>query len=249
MTDTPSIYEETLKVPSYFVDEDARMTVSSLFGLLTEISNRHASCLNAGWHQLRKRGFFWVITRMRMEINRLPEWTETVTLRTWVRESQAATSPRDYEMLDADGNVLIAASSVWAILDIATGHPQRMSAFDADFPMQERCAIERKPQKINAVTTQGTDSTPLWVHASDIDMNRHVNNAHYIQWAFDSLTEEFRMKHRIATVTVNFISQAKLGDQYRIRSEADGDNSFRTSIISANEPKEYCRLQTEWRTI
>ena len=249
MTETPTLYEETLKVPSYFVDEDARMTVSSLFGLLTEISNRHASCLNAGWHQLRKRGYFWVITRMRMEINRLPEWTETVTLRTWVRESQAATSPRDYEMLDTDGKLLVAASSVWAILDIATGRPQRMSAFDADFPMQERCATEHKPQKISAVTAQGTDPTPLWVRASDIDMNHHVNNAHYIQWAFDSMTEEFRMKHRIATVTVNFIAQAKLGDQYRIRSEADGDNAFRTSIVSANEPNEYCRLQTEWRTI
>ena len=66
MTDIPPIFEETMRVPSYFVDEDARMTVSSLFGLLNEISNRHASCLNAGWHQLRERGYFWVITRMRM---------------------------------------------------------------------------------------------------------------------------------------------------------------------------------------
>jgi len=238
-----------MKVPSYFVDEDARMTVSALFGLLTEISNRHASCLNAGWHQLRRRGYFWVITRMRMEINRLPEWTETVTLRTWVRQSQAATSPRDYEMLDDDGNVLVAASSVWAILDIASGRPQRMSDFDADFPMQERCAIERKPQKISAITAKETNLTPLWVQASDLDMNHHVNNAHYIQWAFDALSQEFRMSHRIATVTVNFVSQAKLGDQYRIKSEADSDSTFRTSIISANEPNEYCRLQTEWRTI
>ena len=249
MTNIPSIYEETMKVPSYFVDEDARMTVSALFGLLTEISNRHASFLNAGWHQLRKRGYFWVITRMRMEINRLPEWTETVTLRTWVRKSQAATSPRDYEMLDADGNILVAASSVWAILDIATGRPQRMSAFDADFPMQERCAIERNPQKINAIIAHEADPTPLGVQASDLDMNHHVNNAHYIQWAFDALSQEFRKSHRIATVTVHFISQAKLGDIYMIKSEADDDNSFRISIVSANEPNEYCRLQTEWRTI
>ena len=249
MTKTPAIFEELIEIPAYFVDEDMQMTASALFGLLTEVSNRHASRLNAGWHQLRERGYFWVITRMRMEINRLPEWTETVTLRTWVRESQAATSPRDYEMLDADGNVLVAASSVWAILDIATGHPQRMSAFDADFPMQERCAIERKPQKISAVTKPEIGPTPLRVLASDIDMNRHVNNAHYIQWAFDSVNPDFRMTHRIATVTVNFVSQARLGDSYIIMSEADNESTFRTSIASADEPKEYCRLQTEWRTL
>ena len=249
MTDIPPIFEETMRVPSYFVDEDARMTVSSLFGLLTEISNRHASCLNAGWHQLRERGYFWVITRMRMEICRLPEWTEMVRLRTWVRESQAATSPRDYELLDTDGNILVAASSIWAILDITTGRPQRMNAFDADFPMQKRCAIERTPQKISAINMQETNPVPLWVQTSDIDMNHHVNNAHYIQWAFDSLDRDFRMTHRITNVTVNFMSQAKLGEQYTIRSEADSDNTFRTAIVSANEPKEFCRLQTEWQTI
>ncbi len=147
-----NIFEEHITVPSYFVGEDSLMTVSSLFSLLTEVSNRHASLLNAGWHQLRERGYFWVITRMRMEINRMPEWTEPVLLRSWVRKSDAATSPRDYELIDANGNVIVAASSVWAILDIEHGRPQRMSAFDADFPVQERSAMEHKPQKVKALT-------------------------------------------------------------------------------------------------
>lgn len=249
MTDTPAIFEELIEIPAYFVDEDMQMTASALFGLLTEVSNRHASRLNAGWHQLRDRGYFWVITRMRMEINRLPRWTETVKLRTWVRKSAAATSPRDYELLDADGNRLVGASSVWAILDIENSRPQRMSMFDRDFPIQEHSAINDKPQKINAIDIPDSLPEPKSVYASDIDMNHHVNNAHYIQWAFDTVDRSFQLTHRISSITVNFLSQAKLGDQYAIYSTSDGDGKFRTAIISANEPLEYCRLQTEWQPL
>lgn len=249
MTKTPAIFEELIEIPAYFVDEDMQMTASALFGLLTEVSNRHASRLNAGWHQLRDCGYFWVITRMRMEINRLPRWTETVKLRTWVRKSAAATSPRDYELLDTDGNQLVGASSVWAILDIENSRPQRMSMFDSDFPIQEHSAIDGKPQKINAIDIPDSLPEPKSVYASDIDMNHHVNNARYIQWAFDAVDHNFRLTHRITGMTVNFLSQAKLGDQYAICSVNDDDCTSRTTIFSTNESKEYCRLQTEWQPL
>ena len=249
MTEKPAIFEELLEIPAYFVDENMQMTASALFGLLTEVSNRHASRLNAGWHQLRDRGYFWVITRMRMEISRLPRWTETVKLRTWVRKSAAATSPRDYELLDTDGNRLVGASSVWAILDIENNRPQRMNLFDGDFPIQEQSAIDEKPQKINPIDLPDRLPEPKRVYASDIDMNHHVNNAHYIQWAFDTVGRDFQLTHRISGMTVNFLSQAKLGDQYAICSTSDGDGIFRTAILSTNESKEYCRLQTEWQPL
>ena len=81
------ILEKQLIIPSYFVDDRSQMTVCSLFQLMQEMSDRHATILGAGWHSLRERGFFWVITKIQMKINRLPKWTEEVTIRTWVRKS------------------------------------------------------------------------------------------------------------------------------------------------------------------
>jgi medium-chain acyl-[acyl-carrier-protein] hydrolase len=177
------------------------------------------------------------------------EWQEEVLLRTWVRASEAATSPRDFEIEDADGNLLVSARAIWAILDTEQGRPQRMDMFDGHFLPQERCALDRRPPKIGPLTLPDTLPEAKTALYSDLDMNHHVNNAHYIQWAFDSVDRDFQMTHRINNVTVNFMSQAKLGDSYTIRSEADSDNVFRTAIVSANEPKEFCRLQTEWQTI
>ncbi|MBQ1780707.1 MAG: hypothetical protein II001_04665 [Bacteroidales bacterium] len=243
------ILEKKLIIPSYFVDDRSQMTVCSLFQLMQEMSDRHATILGAGWHSLRERGFFWVITKIQMKINRLPKWTEEVTIRTWVRKSGAATSPRDIEIIDSDGQVLVAVSTVWAILDKEKGQPQRMSIFDGCFSPQDRNALEAKPMKIGPVKLPETLPEPMDVRHSDIDINQHVNNAHYIQWAFDAVSDAFRKTHKITGVAVKFIAQAKLGDQYIVCSEPVSDNCFNTAIFSADSNTEYCRLQTEWEAV
>lgn len=243
------ILEDTFVIPSYFVDDTAQMTVCSLFQLMQEISDRHAAILGAGWYSLCERGYFWVITKIQLEIHRLPKWTEQVTLRTWVRKSNAATSPRDFEIIDSDGRLLVAANAVWAILDKEHGNPQRINMFDGGFIPQERCALERKPMIIKPITLPVTLPKPIDVKYSDLDINRHVNNARYIQWAFDAVSENFRQTHRIIGVAVKFIAQAKIGDRYVVFSEPVSDNCFNTAIFSADGKTEYCRLQTEWETV
>ena len=243
------ILEETFAIPSYFVDDNAQLTVCSLFQLMQEISDRHAAILGAGWNSLRERGYFWVITKIHLEIRRLPKWTEQVTIRTWVRNSGAATSPRDIEIVDSEGRVLVAASTVWAILDKEKGQPQRMNMFDGCFVPQERCALERKPLRLGPLTLPDTLPEPMDVRYSDIDINSHVNNAHYIQWAFDAVSDSFRRTHIITSVAVKFIAQAKLGDRYVVCSEPVSDNCFNIAIFSADGKTEYCRLQTEWRPV
>ena len=79
--------EEKLIIPSYLADEQAQLSVTSLFKLLQEASDRHAALLGAGWFDLQDRGYFWVLTKMLVHINRLPNWQEEVLLRTWVRAS------------------------------------------------------------------------------------------------------------------------------------------------------------------
>jgi acyl-ACP thioesterase len=246
MPEIVPILEEKLVIPSYFVDDQAQLSPNSLFCLLQEMSDNHTSLLGAGWHDLHERGFFWVITKIQLKINRLPKWREPVTLRSWVRKSNAATSPREYEMLDADGNLLLAGSSIWAILDAEQSRPQRMDMFDGCFLPQDRCAIDCKPPKISALKLPDILPNRKEVVHSDLDMNRHVNNTHYIQWAFDTVDESFRQRHKLTGITVNFLSQAKLGDHYSVYSQQISDTTFQTTLFSSDDRTEFCRLLFSW---
>lgn len=247
MSEIIPFLEEELIIPSYLSDEQAQLSITSLFKVLQEASDRHAALLGAGWFDLQERGYFWVLTKLLVQIHRLPKWQEKVRLRTWVRASEAATSPRDFEIEDADGNLLVSARAIWAILDIDQNRPQRMSMFDGLFLPQERSAMEKRPAKITPLHIPEILPESKPVLPSDIDMNHHVNNAHYVQWAFDSTCEEFRQKHTVQSVLVNFIAQAKLGDRYCVFTETAGENCYKTSIVSEDGKTEFCRIQTEWR--
>jgi hypothetical protein len=121
-----------------------------------------------------------------------------------------------------------------------------MDMFDGHFLPQERCALDRRPPKIGPLTLPDTLPEAKTALYSDLDMNHHVNNAHYIQWAFDSFDKDFLRSHRLTDIAVNFIAQAKLADPYVVISQPVADNSFKTAILSANDRTEFCRLQTDW---
>lgn len=248
MTNEPLPFlEETIEIPSYLTDDSAHLGISALLKLLQEASERHASLLGAGWYELQDRGYFWVVSKILLRIHQLPKWRDKVLLRTWVKPSEAATSPRDFELEDLEGNPLVSARALWAIIDTEHNRPQRMSMFDGFFIPQERSAIDKKPTKIAPVQHPDILYGPKDVVFSDIDMNHHVNNAHYIQWALDAMEEEFRQTHCLTDLTVNFIAQAKLGDRYKVLTEQISATEFRTSIVSGDNPAEYCRIQSQWR--
>jgi acyl-ACP thioesterase len=250
MTNMPLPFlEETIEIPSYLTDDSAHLGISALFKLLQEASERHASLLGAGWYELQERGYFWVVSRIQLKIHQLPKWRDKILLRTWVKPSEAATSPRDFEIEDMEGRPLASARALWAIIDTEHNRPQRMNMFDGLFAPQDRSAIGQKPIKIPPVLHPDILYGPKDVVFSDIDMNHHVNNAHYIQWTFDAMNEEFRKTHRLSDMTVNFIAQAKLGEQYKVLTEQISATEFRTSIVSGDNLSEYCRIQSRWEPV
>ena len=237
---------EKFRIPSYLADFKSQLRLDSLFMLLQEMSNKHASLLGVGWHNLQKNGFFWVITKMSLKIVRMPLWTENITLKTWVRISDTATSPREFEISDEQGNIIIAGSSVWAILDTKSNRPQRVSNFDSNFLQQEHEADCDKPRKVKQIQLPETPEFLKKIELADIDMNMHVNNTHYILWAINTIPKNFYMTHSIKEIMVNFISQARFGEYYSVHTEEISDTEFISTIYSDQEKKEFCRIHSKW---
>lgn len=115
-------------------------------------------------------------------------------------------------MTDEHGKTLIAATTAWLMLDTEKGRPRRLDNFpvNLEFPcaphaLQESLDKIEVPQDLSQVTEKK-------ILLSDIDTNRHVNNAQYIKWITDCFSlEEFRNGH-ITSVQVNYLEETLLGD-------------------------------------
>ena len=242
-------YSQSFTIPSYQVDRYKRLTVSYLLNLMQEVAWQHSTACGAGWQDLKKENCFWALTKMRIHILRMPEWLETIQLQTWGKPGPYVVQPRDFEMYDADGNLLMQATSDWVILDFPTFRPQRLEHFnDRIACLADRHAIEAPAPKI--LPLKKPDEGPVRaVLFSDIDVNQHVNNVKYVQWMLDSLPAEFVEQHTLKDLAINFVMQAKLGDAYRVVHDETAPDTIETAIRLAADGHDFCRLRTVWKNV
>lgn len=245
--DYPEILEHNLKIYSYLVDDEMNLSMPALFGLIQEISSEHVNKCNIGWQNLRKSNLFWVLSKIHIKIARLPKWSEEIIIRTWGKCHDLLVNPRDYEMEDNEGNLMMKATSSWVILDAENGKIKKLDEFDDRlvYPKEKEDAITTRAPKVPKINIQEECNFNIVLN-SDIDMNKHVNNAHYVQWALDSVDQLFRQTHHLVEVVINYLSQAKLGDYYGIISKHIAENEYITSIFSKEGNLEFCRIQSIW---
>jgi acyl-ACP thioesterase len=100
-------YEMNVFVNSYQTDTMARLSMVSLFQIFQEAAYRHAEALGWGREYLLSHNQFWALTRAVMEIDRLPEWNETLIIRTAPREGEGLMAPRDLLLIDSQGKTCV----------------------------------------------------------------------------------------------------------------------------------------------
>jgi len=87
------------------------------------------------------------------------------------------------------------------------------------------------------------------VRQSDLDMNRHVNNAVYVGWALESAPEEIAGTLKPVDIEVGFRAEALAGDTVIARCGLGaGANSgrFLQEIVREKDGKELARLRVNW---
>ena len=84
---------------------------------------------------------------------------------------------------------------------------------------------------------------------SDLDMNRHVNNAVYVGWALESAPEEVGEIHRPADIEVGYRAEALAGDTVLSRcvpGAAADSGRFLHEIVRQKDGAELARLRVRW---
>lgn len=241
----PQYHRHALKVHSYEVDFNQRLTVTALFNYLQEIAWEHAHLLGYGWEHLLQKNWFWVLSRVEVEIYRLPQWTDEVTLITWPRGVDGVFALRDFEIFDQQGSKIIAATSSWLVLNIQTRRPVR-SDWYSDFNFANRSALPHNASKLAEQITNPEYIERFDVRIGDIDMNRHVNNVRYIDWAYNTFCMDHFQNFYPSRVVVNFNAEGKANDIITVTRFQSAQDESVVEINNAETSKNLCRLLFGW---
>jgi medium-chain acyl-[acyl-carrier-protein] hydrolase len=237
VNDFSNFYTKQLHVSSFHSDLMGKLSIPSIFSFFQEIAWENATLYGFGYEDLNSHNLFWVLSRLHVEINHLPSWTESFKLATWPSGTDGPFALRDYVMIDKNDEVFARASSSWLILDSATRRPKRPDAFREKMPVCDTTRATVNAPRIDNSVGEIICEKDYKVGVCDIDVNGHINNTKYIEWAINSFSVEDYSKATIKAIIINFLSEGFCDDVCTHRTELIGDRIRKTRITRIADAK------------
>jgi acyl-ACP thioesterase len=244
-------FEKSYKIPVYDTDFNGKLYLHSLLNYVQDIASEHAEKLGFGRDDLSSGNRFWILSRLYLVIYRMPDWRETIMLKTWPRGTEGLFALRDIEIRDSEGQMIAAAATSWVIVDIKTRRPCRpdylLEGINKEFPGNR--SLPRNAGKVSPAGDAAETAPTFRVKISDLDVNLHVNNVKYIQWVYDTMPLSFLSATQPASIEINYLAESVADDMVYVSSDsrAMGNNCINYSVIREGDGKELCRIMIEWK--
>jgi acyl-ACP thioesterase len=227
------IWQETFPVRFGAIDKSDRLTLDAMFQFFQEAATSHAENLRVGREEMAKTGQGWVLSRMSVLADRRPEYSETITVRSWPRGGEKLFAIRNFDIRDKDDVPAVSARSAWIIVDIEKRRPIRPQSIMDNLPLNVGMEALTETDRDTGLVSCGSlaERSDLQKAAerkalyTDIDYNGHVNNVRYIQWIEDTLDPLLLEKADKIRLDINYLSEILGGETVEILSAPIEDNS------------------------
>lgn len=233
------------------VDESGALSVPALLDYLQDSCLFQAESLGHGVAYTRECGLAWLLSAWRVEINRLPCFTERIEVSTWATAFNGLYAHRNFavDVCDADGcpaERVARADSLWFMFDGGRGRPVRApleetGVYDDDLAHDAPLAMVPVRRRI-PVEGDGEPAEPVVVVHAHIDTNHHVNNAQYVAMAHGVLPAGMPVR----CLEVQYVNAARLGDTVhpRVHRPTDADPGW-TVVLADDAGHPYAVVRVE----
>ena len=244
-------WEDEYSISFYGVDTKNEVFLPTLWSLMQETAWHHADHLRVGYSDLVEHQYFWVLSRLSIQMEEYPRWGDRIKIKTWLAGIGRLFALRHFSIAGSKGDILGTAKSAWLVLDLKSRKPQRIEPiFKHLRHLLDHLPSAEEPEKLSG-PVQSKMEKSFKVRYSDIDMHHHVNNTKYIEWILDSYPFEMNQTHQIHTFEINFLAESSHGDEISIHSESSGDSSptVHHSVFRKGDDRELCRARIIWKWI
>ena len=227
------------------IDATLRVRVYTMGDLVLQAANDDADMLGFGVRDLNEGvgstgvEASWVLSRMALDVKRLPRRHEQIDIYTWVSDYGRLVTTRNMTVADGDGREIGAAVTQWAMIDLSTRRPLDLSALSSKrTSLVDREPPIERPRKVAAITTAeapGYAEKACQVAYSDIDFNGHVNSMKYLEWMVDMVPVEVLSRAEGMRIDINYLHEARLGETVTICRAQDTEKNLLFDI--RNEEK------------
>ncbi len=238
-----SIYSQDWEINFMQCTPNGNLRYTDLCNMLQLTAAAHSESGGFSFIDMQEYNQAWVLSRMRLEITKLPKWKDQITIKTWINSLENSRSVRAMEV-SVNGEKCIGVETFWAVFNTKTRRPEGMVLAHGH--------CEKYPE--NRATTQPFSKIEIdaskqllferKVVLSDLDIVNHVNNVKYLEWCLDVVEETIMSRKSIASLDMNFLKELSLGEVVEIHeSNTEGQTIF--SITK--DSKSVFALAVNWK--
>ncbi|RHM59930.1 MULTISPECIES: acyl-[acyl-carrier-protein] thioesterase [Coprobacillaceae] len=187
---------------------------ATLFSLFADLATQNA--IEVGiWHDDLENHCGWVLSKRTMVFNRPIKAGEHIDLVTCVKGGSRVQFSRTYEIRQEE-KILGGGFSLWTLIDLKSRKIVRPQDVGITIPKVEDypCIVDRyhkirKDIELEYIKTRE-------VVYSDVDINQHMNNYRYVEWALDLIPFEIYRQYDIKEMSVHYIQEILPGSQVQL---------------------------------
>lgn len=216
------IYRKTFEISDIHLDCFRRLKPSVLLYFAQEVAGQHAALLGTDWETLAQKHLFWAIIRHRVQITRMPQAGETITLQTWPMPTTRVAYPRATVAYDEKGNELFRTIALWVLMDTETRAMILPGKSGVTVSGSLTGSELDAPGSIAPKALE--NSVRRQVTYTELDRNLHMNNTRYMDWIDSLLPSAYHADHPMREFTVCYLSEAREGQEIDLTWDLSGDN-------------------------
>ena len=231
-------YTHQSRVDSRDVDGLGRCKASALLGHLQEAATRAAEAGGFGRGAfLTGHGAFWMLTRMWYRLERPLHWDEVISIRTWHRGGKSALMYRDFDLYCGAEQVGEAVSA-WVLASLEDRRLLRLSTIgELDGTDGGSLCKSRTLNRLHLPEGMAEAECRL-MHYSDTDLNGHVNNTRYADFACDALHQEGIGAGRfLQELQLNYQAECRAGERLRLLTGRGEGRAFVQGVDKAGKSR------------
>lgn len=223
----PESYQEKMVLRTGMCDQYGAWRPDAILECMQETAGVHSALLGLGRDVMDAMGVCWIVSRIKVEMRRVPRAFETITAETWPTASRHLFFPRSHVFRDAQGEIIGCANSLWMVMDLSERRVVKNAIVEER--MRSICDLASAaglPATVRALDAEAETRiyTPEF---TDFDLNRHVNNTRYMAWCLNALGEKRLETQCVQAFDVNYDAEIRAGTQVRLElCEKDGVFSF-----------------------
>lgn len=211
-----TIYEHKFLIGLRDVDSNNKLCDKSLLKFMEEVAGMHSDSVGYGASDRTKTNIAWILLNWKVKIFKRPICGTTITAKTWSRYSNKFYSYRDFEVYEDNNELIAIATSKWLIMNLEKNCIAKITndIVEKYDPCPKYVFDEEFDEKLSEPKTHESEFD-YTILRRDIDINNHVHNLYYLDFAYEALPEDLYLNTSFNDIEIMYKKEVKLGEQIR----------------------------------